>query len=95
MLASVPFRKLFLHMSLEIFVHTSFGLAGPLWTTFELKIDLPPSKNEPDVATLTLLNWLKLQKHQNVFAKAPDFFSKTGGYHFFWTSGAELAQQHA
>ena len=32
----------------------SLGLPGPLQTDFELKIDLPASKNEPDAATLTL-----------------------------------------
>ena len=40
----------------------SFGLPRPLWTPFELTIEVPTSNIQPDAATLTLhaLNWLKL-----------------------------------
>ena len=41
MLANVPFLK---HIILELFLHISFGLSGPLRTAFELKNNTAYSK---------------------------------------------------
>ena len=35
-------------------MHMGFGIPGPLWIPFELKIELPTSSCTPDAATLTL-----------------------------------------
>ena len=60
MLANVRFEEQ-LHMNFEKYLHMNFGVPGSLQTPFELKLDLPASKNEPDAATLTL-HALKLSK---------------------------------
>ena len=52
------------------FLHISVGLPGPLRTAFELKVDLPTAKNQPDATALTekAINWLRSSKHiKNIF----------------------------
>ena len=60
-LTNIPFEE---NIIFEFVLNISFDLPGRLQTAFELKIDLPTSKNQPDAAILVLhaLNLLKRPK---------------------------------
>ena len=68
-----------IHFQQSIFFqkYISWGLPGPPWTAFELKTDLPTSKNHPDATTLTSHALDCLKRPQNIkicFREVPCVF---------------------
>ena len=75
---------------LQFVLHINFGLSGPLWTAFELKIELPTAKNQPAATAPTenAINWLTLptniQIYFRFFPKFPKYSNgKSGGIYIF------------
>ena len=63
-MTSIPFQK-----NINVLLHISVGLAGPLQTAFELKNDLEKTKVQPDATALTdiSINLLKIPKTRKYF----------------------------
>ena len=82
-LTIIPFEEK--KKTVELFLHISFDLPGPLRTASELKkLALPTANVHPDATALTedVINWLKRTKNIKLFARTFPTFPKNQNWQF-------------